>query len=140
MSTPPSNQAEQNPNVKTPAKPPHEVHNRTRADSLLGVVDNIDWSEFPGGDEDDLFFFPFDIDLTKVEPLPSALQFCQGMDDPQYLMHQAVEYQPTADHVARRCVITNVLVTESKLIFYDIAFDQYTMMIDVPQFQLWPIS
>lgn len=139
MSTSPSYQPEKNPCVETPAKPPHTVHNRTRADSL-SAVDHIDWSAFPGGEDDDLFIFPFDIDLTKVEPLPSALQFCQGLDEPQFQMHQAVEYQPTQDDVPRRCIIANVLVTESKLIFYDIAFDNHCMMIDVPQFHIWPIS
>ena len=103
---------------------------------MTRAVENIDWGNFPY--EQDEFTFPFDIDLEQVSPLPNFMKIVA--DEPQFKVHERVEYHPDPNLRALPCVVVDVYpVLTGQVALYAVAFRDRSMRVNVPQYDLHPI-
>lgn len=141
MSTPPSSQAQQNASVATPPKLPHQVLSPTiNSDPFLSSIENIEWNRMQHAlGFEDQFTFPFDIDLEQEQPLPDFMKIVA--DEPQFKVHEYVEYHPDPNLRALPCVVVDVHpVLTGQVALYAVAFTDRSMRVNVPQYDLHPLN
>ena len=91
--------------------------------------------------DDDRFTFPFDLgELGEPSGELGELGELQLHEQPQFKVHDLVEYHPDPNKQPYACVVVDVHpVLTGQGALYGIAFDDGSMRVGVPQYDIHPL-